>query len=303
MFTNIYAYLQYIDTAFNYYKVEFRSLVPIPRLINSSYKYFVNNIVKSYPEGMISFEVSVKHNTVKRTFDYNLIIPKHLLRSVGISTQCILIKLIGGYLNVDIGEVANKGLRTSDASINIKGTNFIIGNINEEEIESEIKNAVSEFSKENTIDNREKCFNPPMVKTEKFPAQEHVFKSLKAEELKYEAWQDFRKELEDMDKIVVYEKFKVKDIKFSGYHTIVFWEDGTKTIVSPQDSDKYNYDVEKAISMAFMKRALSFGSNYKARSLNSIIDKYKDKFELYKDENWNKIKEELSKKFKGKDRK
>ncbi len=46
----------------------------------------------------------------------------------------------------------------------------------------------------------------------------------------------------------------IKDFKFSWDHTIVFWSDGTKTIVKCADTE--DFDPEKGLALAFMKRAL-----------------------------------------------
>lgn len=63
--------------------------------------------------------------------------------------------------------------------------------------------------------------------------------------------------------------FEIKDIKVNGPATIVFWADGTKTVVKcvPDDS----YDAEKAVAMCFMKKALG------SRSMHKIFDLAKDR--------------------------
>ena len=76
--------------------------------------------------------------------------------------------------------------------------------------------------------------------------------------------------------------FKIKDIKFNGPSLIVFWQSGDKTVVTL--SDNVEYDVEKAIAFAFMKKALSRGNtSNKERSIDNIcnilIDKYKEEKE------------------------
>ena len=45
---------------------------------------------------------------------------------------------------------------------------------------------------------------------------------------------------------------KIVDVKFSGDRTIVFFRDGTKTIVKCQEGD--TFDKEKGLAMACMKR-------------------------------------------------
>ena len=45
----------------------------------------------------------------------------------------------------------------------------------------------------------------------------------------------------------------IKDVRFNGPATIVFWEDGTKTVVKARDE---NVDYEKGLAMAIAKKAL-----------------------------------------------
>ena len=47
---------------------------------------------------------------------------------------------------------------------------------------------------------------------------------------------------------------RIKDVKFSGPATIVFWSDGTKTVVKCRKGDKF--DPEKGIAMACAKKLL-----------------------------------------------
>ena len=71
----------------------------------------------------------------------------------------------------------------------------------------------------------------------------------------------------------LYNTFEIKDIKVNGPATIVFWADGTKTVVKcgPNDS----YDAEKAVAMCFMKKALG------SRSMTKIFDLAEDKAAEY----------------------
>jgi hypothetical protein len=48
-------------------------------------------------------------------------------------------------------------------------------------------------------------------------------------------------------------KFKVKRVMINGPATIVFWEDGTKTVAKCLPEDKF--DFEKGIAICFMKKA------------------------------------------------
>lgn len=71
----------------------------------------------------------------------------------------------------------------------------------------------------------------------------------------------------------LYNAFEVKDILVNGPATIVFWTDGTKTVVKcgPNDS----YDAEKAVAMCFMKKALG------SKSMTKIFDLAEDKVAEY----------------------
>lgn len=52
----------------------------------------------------------------------------------------------------------------------------------------------------------------------------------------------------------------IKDVIFNEPATIVFWEDGSKTVVKCQDGDIY--DPEKGLAMAISKKALGNQGNY-----------------------------------------
>jgi hypothetical protein len=53
---------------------------------------------------------------------------------------------------------------------------------------------------------------------------------------------------------------RIKDVKFSGPATIVFWTDGTKTVVKCGKGDKF--DPEKGIAMACAKKLLGNEDGY-----------------------------------------
>lgn len=55
-------------------------------------------------------------------------------------------------------------------------------------------------------------------------------------------------------------KFEIKEVKFNGPATIVFWKDGTKTVVKCGPHDKIDY--EKGLAMAITKRALGDNGHY-----------------------------------------
>ena len=67
----------------------------------------------------------------------------------------------------------------------------------------------------------------------------------------------------------LYNTFEVKDILVNGPATIVFWADGTKTVVKYDSEDLY--DSEKAVAMCFMKKALG------SRSMHKLFDLAKDR--------------------------
>ena len=53
---------------------------------------------------------------------------------------------------------------------------------------------------------------------------------------------------------------EIKNIIFNDPATIVFWEDGTKTVVKCQDGDEF--DPEKGLAMAIVKRAYGNKGSY-----------------------------------------
>lgn len=55
-------------------------------------------------------------------------------------------------------------------------------------------------------------------------------------------------------------EFKIKKVIFNPPATIVFWEDGTKTVVKTGPNDIF--DPEKGLAMAISKRALGNKGNY-----------------------------------------
>lgn len=71
----------------------------------------------------------------------------------------------------------------------------------------------------------------------------------------------------------LYNTFEIKDILVNGPATIVFWTDGSKTVVKCGADD--SYDVEKAVAMCFMKKALG------SRSMHKLFDLAKDKAAEY----------------------
>lgn len=67
---------------------------------------------------------------------------------------------------------------------------------------------------------------------------------------------------------------RVKKIITNPPALIVFWEDGTKTVVKRQEGD--TYDIEKGFAMAFIKKILGNKGNY-----NNYIKDALTKLECY----------------------
>ena len=69
-------------------------------------------------------------------------------------------------------------------------------------------------------------------------------------------WIDYNK----MYGVGYWEMPKIKNVIFNDPATIVFWADGTKTVVQCQDDDIF--DPEKGLAMAISKKALGNKGNY-----------------------------------------
>lgn len=63
-----------------------------------------------------------------------------------------------------------------------------------------------------------------------------------------------------MDGMKGSDKITIKDVMFKPPATIVFWSDGSKTVVKTQKDDKY--DPEKGLAMAISKRFLGNSGSY-----------------------------------------
>lgn len=55
-------------------------------------------------------------------------------------------------------------------------------------------------------------------------------------------------------------QLEIKNVIFHDPATIVYWEDGTKTVVKCSEGDIF--DPEKGLAMAFVKKALGNKGNY-----------------------------------------
>jgi len=64
---------------------------------------------------------------------------------------------------------------------------------------------------------------------------------------------------------------KIKDVIFNDPATIVFWSDGTKTVVKCQNDEKF--DPEKGLAMAISKKALGNKGNY-YNTFDKCLKKY-----------------------------
>ena len=67
--------------------------------------------------------------------------------------------------------------------------------------------------------------------------------------------------------------FEIKKVIFNNPATIVYWADGTKTVVKAQKGDIF--DPEKGLTMAFTKKALGNEGSY-----YNTIKKWTDKYEM-----------------------
>lgn len=71
-------------------------------------------------------------------------------------------------------------------------------------------------------------------------------------------------------------KIAIKKVIFNDPATIVFWLDGTKTVVKQQSCDKKKkFDPEKGLAMAIAKKALGNQGNY-FNAIREWVDTYKE---------------------------
>ncbi len=80
--------------------------------------------------------------------------------------------------------------------------------------------------------------------------------------LRDDDWRPMRQRIDysKMYRTMFWEMPKIKDVIFNDPATIVFWADGTKTVVQCQDGD--TFDPEKGLAMAITKKALGNKGNY-----------------------------------------
>ena len=72
------------------------------------------------------------------------------------------------------------------------------------------------------------------------------------------AWSDVRYDQFFKEQINIF-KFDIKKVIFNEPATIVFWGDGTKTVVKDSEG---KFDPEKGLAMAISKKALGNKGNY-----------------------------------------
>lgn len=87
----------------------------------------------------------------------------------------------------------------------------------------------------------------------------------------------------------------IKNVIFNNPATIVFWADGTKTVVKCQDDDEF--DMEKGLAMAISKKALGNRGNYNEVFKKWCVDKDEEE-RKYLEQKFRELKkkiEELSK--------
>lgn len=108
-----------------------------------------------------------------------------------------------------------------------------------------------------------------------------IINEAKAERI---AYAELKKEKIKYVKYAINKTFKIKDVRFSGYTTLVYWCDDTITKVTMDDSED-KYDVEKAIACAYMKRIMSYlDCNAKNRTIDNVFNKYLTKYEDEKED-------------------
>lgn len=71
---------------------------------------------------------------------------------------------------------------------------------------------------------------------------------------------------------------EIKNVKFNGPATIVFWADGTKTVVKCQDGDDYSKEV--GLAMCIVKKVFGNTSKY-----NDIFKKWCNSYDTETDDN------------------
>lgn len=92
-------------------------------------------------------------------------------------------------------------------------------------------------------------------------------------------YRDWLTRLTSMEEKPMRPKLRIKNVIFNDPATIVFWYDGTKTVVKCQEGD--TFDPEKGLAMAICKKIL--GSNDSQSNFNDIFKKWLPKEEEKKE--------------------
>lgn len=80
--------------------------------------------------------------------------------------------------------------------------------------------------------------------------------------------------LKTMNSITITSRTSIEDVIFNDPATIVFWADGTKTVVKCQEND--TFDPEVGLAMAIAKKVLGNKGNY-CNTIKKWTDKYYEK--------------------------
>ena len=89
------------------------------------------------------------------------------------------------------------------------------------------------------------------MKYQTYYESHHLLESLRRDERKFQEEKRKYKE-EQRQKVNRDLRNRIKDVRFSGNRTIVFWSDGTKTVAKCADADIY--DNEKGLMAAICKK-------------------------------------------------
>lgn len=89
----------------------------------------------------------------------------------------------------------------------------------------------------------------------------------------------WRKQMETYQELMMQPKLRIKNVIFNDPATIVFWYDGTKTVVKCQPGD--TFDPEKGLAMAICKKIL--GTNGSQSNFNDFFKKWLPKEEEKKE--------------------
>lgn len=106
-------------------------------------------------------------------------------------------------------------------------------------------------------DIRKECIEVINILNERNPS---AGKLKKENELMEYCLNDIKQTKEVLNMIHGINQFKIKNVIFNEPATIVFWEDGTKTVVKCQDGDIF--DPEKGLTMAITKKVYGNKGNY-----------------------------------------